>query len=57
MHRPKEKALEYTVELVKAKLANSTANMSAQSGKDVADYFQSIYDKVLEIADSTTEYD
>ena len=57
MYRPKEKALEVTTELVKARLSNTNISVTADGGKDTADYFQAIYDKVLEITEQIVKND
>lgn len=55
MFRAKNKALEITAEIVKAKMANSTISSNALGGKDVADFFKEIYQGVLEVAETVSD--
>lgn len=50
MNRPYEEAFKATNELVKARLSNTDAPINHATGQNVADYYQKIFDKVLEIA-------
>lgn len=50
MSRPYSKAFEATNELVKARLSNTSSPINQEIGKNVAEYYQEIFNKVLEIA-------
>ncbi len=50
MNRPYEEAFKTTNELVKARLSNTNSGINHATGQNVADYYQEIFDKVLEIA-------
>lgn len=43
-------ALKCTTDIVAAKVTNTTDRAYLESGKDVANYFEAIYDKIYEIA-------
>ena len=55
MNKSKEKALEITAELVKAGLADSKIEINETGGRKVADFFQTIYNKVEGIVDSASD--
>ena len=55
MHKPKEKALEITADLVKTRLETAKIAIDKEGGEQVAEFFQAIYNKVAEIAESIGE--
>lgn len=50
MIKPERIAFDATKEIVIAKMTNTTLAPCKNGGKDVGDFFQEIYDKLLEIA-------
>lgn len=50
--RPQKTAFEAAKEIVVARVTNAQHSTNKESGKNVAEYFESIYNKLLEIATS-----
>lgn len=50
--KPERTAFEAAKEIVIAKMTNTTIPPCEDSGKNVGEFFQEIYDKLLEIAKS-----
>lgn len=49
MNRPETAAFEATKEIVTATVSNSTLSPIKANGEKVGEYFQAIYNKILEI--------
>lgn len=50
MNEAKTIAIKCTTEIVVSKVANTADRTYSEFGKDVADFFEAIYDKIYEIA-------
>ena len=55
MHHPKEAALQITKEIVVAKMSNSSLAPNNSTGQYVADFFETIYNKVAKLAVDISE--
>ena len=43
------KALEYTKEIITARLSNSTGPLNKEGGQSVAEFFEAIFNKIVEL--------
>lgn len=50
MEPAKRIALDITKDIVIAKMSNSTLSVNADGGKNLADFFEEVYGRVLDIA-------
>lgn len=52
MNRPEEKALEIATQIGVSKVANTNLGVSAEGGQRLGEFFEAIYNKVVEITKS-----
>ena len=55
MDRPEKIAFETTKEIVVARMNNAQHKLSTESGELVGEYFEAIYNKLLEISKSNND--
>ena len=52
LNRPEEKALEIATQICVSKVANTNLGVSAEGGQRLGEFFEGIYNKVVEITKS-----
>ena len=55
MYEPNATAFSAAKEITIARVNNSTSGADAYNGKEVADFFETVYNKLLEIAEQTND--